>query len=84
MKYMQISILKEKKNEELTTGYVKDHAFYNMTWFKNPAFRRSDSEKNRKDFVRKQLSEVNLSEKKFGRIFDEEERVIVMKVMLRR
>lgn len=74
---MQISIWREQENDENRSGYMKNNRFYNLTWFKNPAFRKSDSRKNKKDYVRDMLSKVDLSEKNFGPIFDEEERVIV-------
>lgn len=77
MKYMQISIVKKQKNDGNSTGYIKNHRFYNLKWFKNPAFRRSDSLKDKKDYIRDVLSKVDLSEKNFGPIFDKEERVIV-------
>lgn len=77
MKYMNISVVKEEKNNEKGSGFIKNHQFYSLKWFKNPAFNKSKSLEERKAFIRKKLSEVDLSERKFGKIFDEKERVIV-------
>jgi len=77
MKYMQISIWKDAKNRPQSTGYMKNKRFYNLTWFRNPAFRKSDSESDRKDYVRKLLSELDLDEKSIDENFDETERVVV-------
>lgn len=77
MKYMQISIVKEQKTKGLNRGNIKDHGFYNLKWFKNPAFIRTDSLKEKKKYIRAALSKVDLSQKSFGPIFDEKETVIV-------
>jgi len=77
MKYMQISVWKDAENNRNRQGYMKNKRFYNLTWFKNPAFRKSDSKKNQKDYLRKALSKVDFMEKPHNVSFDEKERVIV-------